>query len=157
MRFVAAILLALAAGPALAQTLPATSACPVEPSPAAPALEAALKLVNDFRAQNGVAPLKLNPLLTKAAQAHADDMAAHNYFSHSSRDGRSPGDRINATGYRAMTWGENIAWGQPDWASAIRAWMNSSGHRRNMLSAAFKEMGLGTKDRRWVQVFATPR
>jgi uncharacterized protein YkwD len=151
----------LLATPVLAQTLPSTPTCPVEPAPtpapAAPALEAALKMVNDFRAQNGVAPLRLNALLTKAAQAHADDMAAKSYFSHYSRDGRSPGDRIAATGYRFMTWGENIAMGQPDWASAIRAWMNSAGHRRNMLNAAFKEMGLGVKDRRWVQVFGTQR
>ncbi len=154
---VAAILLALApARPAAAQ-----QACPTPPEQPVPqppsTLAAALNELNQFRAANGVPAVSLNAKLTVVAQAHADDMAAKGYFSHTGRDGSNAGQRITRTGYVWQTWGENIAMGYQDWSAALSGWKNSSGHRRNMLNASFKHVGLGVRDRRYVQVFAAPR
>jgi uncharacterized protein YkwD len=113
--------------------------------------------LNQFRAANGVPAVSLNAKLTVVAQAHADDMAAKGYFSHTGRDGSNAGQRITRTGYVWQTWGENIAMGYQDWSAALSGWKNSSGHRRNMLNASFKHVGLGVRDRRYVQVFAAPR
>lgn len=155
----AALAVCLAAGSLAAQTLPATpQACPdTATTPVDASLQAALDLVNAQRKQAGVAPLTLNPLLTKAAQSFADDMAAYNYFSHYGRDGSTPGSRITAAGYKWSSYGENIAKGYASWQDAIRGWMNSPGHRANMLNARFKEIGLGVKNRVYVQDFATSR
>ena len=120
-------------------------------------LAAALAELNRFRAANGVPAVTLNTKLTLAAQRHADDMAANNYFSHTGRDGSNAGTRISRAGYAWRTWGENIAWGYANWTAALNGWKNSSGHRRNMLNRAFVHVGLGVRDRKYVQVFAAPR
>jgi uncharacterized protein YkwD len=119
-------------------------------------VQIALTRINELRRQAGAAPLVLNTQLTAAAQGHADDMAAKGYFSHASRDGRTPGQRIAATGYRYTAYGENIAWGYADWNAALTAWMGSSGHRANILSTRYREVGLGLKNRYYVADFATP-
>lgn len=137
---------------AVAQTCP-----PTDPDTPSTGLQAVLKEINNYRSLSGAPPLTLDARLTKAAQAHADDMAAKNYFSHTSLDGRSAGQRITAAGYTWRTYGENIAMGYADWSAALRGWMNSAGHRRNMLSPSFQHIGLGVKDRRYVQDFGAPR
>lgn len=130
---------------------------PPAPSPG-PALAAALAEVNRLRAEAGVAALTLNAKLTAAAQGHADDMAAKGYFSHTSQDGRTFVQRIQAAGYTNYTMlAENIASGQAGWYAAITAWKNSPGHRANMLNGNYKEIGLGAKGRYWVQDFGTAR
>ncbi len=70
-------------------------------------------------------------------------MAARDYFSHTSPEGGSAGDRITAAGYRWSTWGENIARGQQTPESVMDAWMNSPGHRANILNCDFKDLGVG--------------
>lgn len=135
-----------------AQTCP-----PPTTTPPPSGLQAVLTEINNYRSLAGAPALTLDARLTKAAQAHADDMAARGYFSHTSLDGRSPGQRITAAGYAWRTYGENIAMGYGDWSAALRGWMNSAGHRRNMLNPAFQHIGLGVKDRRYVQNFAAPR
>lgn len=158
--FASALLaLALIAGPVAAQSLPPAPACPdpTEPSPVDPSLQAALDLVNSYRQQAGVPPVTLEPRLTQAAQAHSDDMAARGYFSHTTPEGVSPGTRITRAGYQWRTYGENIAMGYASWQAAIRGWMGSAGHRRNMLNPQFTHMGLGVASRRYTQVFASPR
>lgn len=120
-------------------------------------LELALARINQLRAQAGVAPLTLNAQLTAAAQGHADDMAAKGYFSHTSKDGRTPGQRIAATDYSYTTYGENIAWGYADWNAALAGWMGSLGHRANLLNARFVEIGLGVKKRYYVADLAASR
>lgn len=92
---------------------------------------------------SGLAPLALNARLTEAAQAYAELMAEQNWFSHNSPDGTTPGARIAASGYRARTWGENIAWGYTNPDAVMTGWMNSSGHRDNIMSANFTEIGIG--------------
>ena len=88
------------------------------------------------------APLLWNASLQQAAAGHSQDMAANNYFSHTSRDGRSMVDRVNATGYGWLTLGENIAAGYPTVDSVIDGWMASDGHCANMMNPNFREVGL---------------
>ena len=112
-----------------------------------------ITLVNDRRAQAGVRALRFDPALARAAQAHAEDMLARNYFDHVSPDGRRFSDRAAAAGYQGFATGENIAQGQRSAVEVMNAWMNSSGHRRNILSSDSNEIGVGVAGRTWVQVF----
>lgn len=100
-------------------------------------------LVNKERAKAGCSPLAEDPQLQKAAQGHSDDMAARHFFDHTNPDGADPGQRITAAGYRWSTYGENIAQGQQTAASVMQSWMNSPGHRANILNCSFKDIGVG--------------
>ncbi|MGL6112501.1 MAG: CAP domain-containing protein [Rubrivivax sp.] len=112
----------------------------------------ALEVINQRRAAGATcgtrgsfasaAPLRWNALLAQAAAAHSADMAAMNYFSHTSLDGRSMSDRVNATGYAWASLGENIAAGYPGIDSVIDGWMRSDGHCANLMNPAFDELGL---------------
>ncbi|GGV16384.1 hypothetical protein GCM10010495_33340 [Kitasatospora herbaricolor] len=158
-----------ATGPAArpTTTAPATPA-PAKSSPAAGApaggkaaqfIDQVAALVNTERANHGCAPVAVNAKLQSAAQVHSDDMAARDYFDHADPEGHHADTRINATGYRWSRWGENIARGQQDAAAVMDAWMNSPGHRANILNCDFKEIGvgvtLGSGGPWWTQVFAT--
>ncbi|MFI7006212.1 sigma-70 family RNA polymerase sigma factor [Streptomyces sp. NPDC050145] len=118
-------------------------------------------LVNTERAKNGCAPVRQNSTLDKAALGHSEDMAARNYFDHTDPDGNDPGDRITAAGYTWSTYGENIARGQQTPQQVMDGWMNSPGHRANILNCAFKETGVGVHQGSggpwWTQVFGTAR
>ena len=107
-------------------------------------------VLNAERARHGLRPLHLNRKLSKAARRHARDMARKNYFSHDSLSGASFVDRIRGTGYlhRAQRWtvAENIAWGSGGRSTPraiAKAWMQSVGHRANILSSAYREIGVG--------------
>ena len=102
-----------------------------------------LSLVNSERAKAGCGAVRSNAALQRAAQGHSADMAAKNYFSHTSKDGRTFADRIRAAGYGGGTIGENIAAGQSTASAVMRSWMASSGHRANILNCAFTAMGVG--------------
>jgi uncharacterized protein YkwD len=102
-----------------------------------------LGLINQARQQHGLAPLTLSAELITAAQGHADDMAQHNYFSHSGRNGSSLADRVQAAGYAYRAVGENIAAGNRTASAVFEQWMNSPGHRQNMLNGTFTELGVG--------------
>ncbi|MFF8833400.1 sigma-70 family RNA polymerase sigma factor [Streptomyces sp. NPDC015131] len=114
-------------------------------------------LVNQERARNGCGPVSQNSTLDTAALRHSEDMAARGYFDHTSPDGTDPGDRITAAGYQWSTYGENIARGQQSPASVMDSWMNSPGHRANILNCSFKEIGVGAHQGSggpwWTQVF----
>lgn len=143
-------------GYAYAAAEPAANPAPTPtPSPAGGDLAAQLALIeiNAIRADAGLQPLALQTDLTEAALAHVEDMAAKDYFSHASADGRSPGDRLEDAGYPHGTWGENIAMGYPDWDAAIEGWMNSPGHKENILRGIFDESGLGEAERYYVHDF----
>ncbi|HEU4701890.1 MAG TPA: CAP domain-containing protein [Conexibacter sp.] len=112
--------------------------------------DATLCLLNRVRARHGLAPLRLNRKLSRAARRHSRDMVRHRYFAHDSRDGRSPFDRMRATRYvpRNASWwlGENIGWGsgtRSEPAAMVRAWMHSPPHRANILSRNFRDIGIG--------------
>ncbi|MGW1962510.1 sigma-70 family RNA polymerase sigma factor [Streptomyces sp. NPDC001935] len=100
-------------------------------------------LVNKERAAAGCGPLTEDPQLENAAQAHSDDMAARGFFEHTNPDGVDPGKRITAAGYQWSTYGENIAMGQQTPESVMESWMNSPGHRANILNCSFKNIGVG--------------
>ncbi|OKJ13602.1 sigma-70 family RNA polymerase sigma factor [Kitasatospora sp. CB01950] len=119
-----------------------------------------LDLVNTQRAQAGCSALKANDRLTAAAQEQSDDMAERKFFDHTNPDGDGPQERIDAAGYEWSEWGENIARGQKDAAAVMAGWMNSPGHRANILNCAFTELGVGvhqgTGGPWWTQDFGTP-
>lgn len=102
-----------------------------------------LRLVNVERAKAGCVPVAENPALASSARAHSTDMAQNNYFSHTSQDGRSPFDRMRAAGYTGSRMAENIAAGQPTPAAVMDSWMNSAGHRANILNCAYTDLGVG--------------
>jgi uncharacterized protein YkwD len=119
------------------------------------------ELVNTERAENGCGPVRENSRLNTAAQRHSADMAARDFFDHTNPDGAGPGERITAAGYTWSTYGENIAMGQRTPAQVMESWMNSSGHRANILNCSFKEIGIGIHDASggpwWTQVFGASR
>ncbi|MEU6812765.1 CAP domain-containing protein [Streptomyces sp. NPDC046831] len=118
-----------------------------------------MELVNAERSKVGCAPLTVNATLTKAAQAHSEDMAAHRNMSHTGSDGSSPGDRITRAGYTWSTYGENVAYGYATPEKVMAGWMSSPGHKANILNCGFKEIGVGLAQPGdyWTQDFGTTR
>lgn len=117
-----------------------------------------IALTNAERAAARLAPLVPDPRLTAAAQAHSDDMVARDFYAHTSPEGRQPWDRAATAGAAHRGIGENIACGQRGPAEVVRGWMNSPGHRANILKPDFTHIGVGyaTGSRAgtyWTQVF----
>jgi len=103
-----------------------------------------LKLINDYRAQNGRGPLRLTKTLGAAADHHSVDMASKNYFSHTLAGGITWSQNISNHGYTYSTYkAENIAAGSATSTATFTQWKNSSGHRANMLNANFTAIGIG--------------
>ena len=102
-----------------------------------------LNLVNKHRRENGLKELTLNSNLSNVAQIKADDMKSNDYFSHTSPTYGSPFDMIKQFGISYKTAGENIAKGQKTPEAVVNAWMNSEGHRANILNSNYTQMGLG--------------
>lgn len=102
-----------------------------------------LTLVNAERAKAGCGSLATSSALQQAAQGHSADMAANDYFSHTSQDGRTFADRIRAAGYTGGAIAENIAAGQATASAVMTSWMNSPGHRANILNCAYRYLGVG--------------
>ncbi|WP_369197868.1 CAP domain-containing protein [Streptomyces djakartensis] len=102
-----------------------------------------LALVNRERATAGCSPVTANDRLTRAADDYSDVMASSGVMSHTGPDGSTMTTRVEAAGYQWSTLGENIARGQADAASVMKSWMNSPGHRANILNCSFKELGVG--------------
>ncbi|MFI9005630.1 CAP domain-containing protein [Actinosynnema sp. NPDC053489] len=101
-----------------------------------------VELTNGERAANGCPALAADDRLAAAARAHSADMAAQNYFDHVSKDGRSFVDRVKAAGYPAPG-AENIAAGQRTPEAVVKGWMDSPGHRANILNCKLKALGVG--------------
>lgn len=110
--------------------------------------------LNTLRVQNGRSALREDSRLTRAAQAYAEDMARHDYFSHTGRDGSNVMTRARAAGCQGRGYAENIAWGQRSAQEAFSGWAASSGHLRNMLGSNYGAFGLGQSAGYWVLVFA---
>ncbi|MFJ3670980.1 CAP domain-containing protein [Streptomyces sp. NPDC090106] len=100
-------------------------------------------LTNRERSRHGLPPLAPDPRLTDAAQAHSADMVARAFYSHTSPDGTQPWDRAAAAGAHRRSIGENIACGQRSAAEVVEGWMNSPGHRANILKPDFTHIGVG--------------
>ncbi len=122
--------------------------------------KAVVELTNKERERAGLAPLVVNMKLMRAARAHSANMARQNVLTHE-LDGKSPMHRIRDAHYRHGEYGENCAGGSRTPVDAVRGWLNSEGHRENMMNPGFKEIGIGMavgKQGRkfWTQVFAEP-
>ncbi|MGW0601813.1 CAP domain-containing protein [Streptomyces sp. NPDC002776] len=116
---------------------------PFTPAELARTATRVVELTNRARAGAGLPPLAVDPLLTAAAQAHSADMVARAFYSHTSPDGSRPWDRAAAAGSRRRSIGENIACGQRSPAEVVQGWMNSPGHRANILKRDFTHIGVG--------------
>ncbi|MFF3036134.1 CAP domain-containing protein [Streptomyces rubiginosohelvolus] len=141
---------------------PKTSAAPPpskKPSPSptdASARSEVLALVNQERAKAGCSPLTTSAPLTSLAQNFSEDMAARGFFDHTDPDGDTPWDRAAQAGVQGLA-AENIARGQADAQAVMEGWMNSEGHRANILNCDYKTIGIGVHEGSggpwWVQNF----
>lgn len=134
-------------GPSVAPSAPAASAAPApQPTRTASATERAedevIALVNVERRKQNCDPVHLDSRLRTAARGHSADMATHDYFSHTGRDGSSPWDRARRAGYTQPS-GENIAYGYRTATEVMRGWMDSEGHRNNVVNCSSKAIGVG--------------
>lgn len=102
-----------------------------------------ISLANNARVEGGLSALTNSSVLSKAAQAKANDMLAKQYFAHNTPDGKTPWDFIKAAGYSYVTAGENLAIDFTEAESIQTAWMNSPGHRANIMNKNFQEIGIG--------------
>ncbi|GIM83099.1 CAP domain-containing protein [Salinispora arenicola] len=118
-----------------------------------------VSLVNAERAKAGCKALSVDDKLMTAAQRHSQDQADNKKMTHTGSNGSTLGDRVKAVGYRFRAAGENVAWNQQSPEAVMNAWMNSSGHRANILNCSFTEIGVGIASSNgpyWTQVFAAP-
>lgn len=143
-------------------TPPQPPTTPPEPVPPSSAMvQQLLTAHNQERSRIGVGELVLNFKLTLSSAAHTEWMAQNQKMSHN-EGSVDPGQRIRSTGYKAQTWGENIAMGYNTVAAVMNGWMNSAGHKANILRAAFTEVGFGiVQDSRgrywWTANFGRPQ
>ena len=139
--------------PTVAPTAKPTTAPTTAPIDATAVQKEVLALVNEQRAAAGVAALVLDTKLSEVATAKAQDMYDNNYFSHTSPTYGSPFDMLKTFGVSYRTAGENIAYGQQSAQQVMTDWMNSSGHRANILNASYTKLGVGYVNGKWVQLF----
>ena len=114
-----------------------------------------IRLVNEQRVKNGLNPLTENWELSRVARYKSQDMVDNRYFSHTSPTYGSPFQMIRAFGISFRQAGENIAYGQRTPQAVVNAWMNSSGHRANILNASYTQIGVGyvAAGNYWTQMF----
>lgn len=120
-----------------------------------------VRLVNVERQKNGLNALELDTELSKVARLKSQDMATKGYFNHTSPTYGSPFDMMKQFGIKYSTAGENIAMGQPTAEAVVKAWMNSEGHRANILNKNFTKIGVGyykgsNGSPYWTQMFIRP-
>jgi uncharacterized protein YkwD len=135
----------------LAAALLASSAvaAPAKPAGGLSSLESGVLIqLNQLRAKHGLAALRISPKLTAAAREHSQQMAADGYFAHESADGSAFWKRLK-TYYASSPWqywsvGENLLWSSPDVSpsQAIKLWLDSPEHRKNMLTGRWREIGV---------------
>lgn len=117
-----------------------------------------LRLVNVERQKEGLSPLTSSSKFSNVARKKSEDMAVKGYFSHTSPTYGSPFEMMKTFGIPYRTAGENIAKGQTSAASVMRAWMNSSGHRANIMNPSFNKIGIGMYEKNgtkyWTQMFS---
>lgn len=125
-----------------------------------------VRIVNQYRTEGcrcgstympPVAPITWNDKLAIAAQNHANDMERNRHFSHTGSNGSSLSDRIEAAGYHWSAIAENISYGYSNIEAAVRGWINSRGHCKNMMNANYTEMGGARAGTYWVQTFGRSR
>jgi hypothetical protein len=102
-----------------------------------------IRLTNQYRIENGLSPLSIDLDLHEAAQQHSQNMANQDFFSHTGLDGSSSSQRALNAGYESSFVGENIGAGYQTSQDVVDGWMNSPGHRANILNADYNEIGVG--------------
>ncbi len=117
-----------------------------------------VELVNVERQKAGLPTLQMDSAISNVARAKSKDMAVNNYFAHQSPTYGSAGDMLRQFGIKWSAWGENIAAGQRTPETVVNAWMNSPGHRANILSNNFSKIGVGYETNSsgrpyWTQIF----
>ena len=114
-----------------------------------------IRLVNEIRVQNGLSALTYNWELSRVARYKSQDMVDNRYFSHTSPTYGTPFQMIRSFGLSYRSAGENIAYGQRTPQAVVNAWMNSSGHRANILNASYTQIGVGyvADGHYWTQMF----
>lgn len=104
--------------------------------------EMARDVINAYRKEKGLKPLKLNPELTEAAKGHSRDLSKWDRISHYGSDGSNPWDRVKRSGYKARLAAENVGTGQVDFMEVMKGWKESPGHNKNLLLADAEHMGI---------------
>lgn len=114
-----------------------------------------IRLVNEIRSEKGLPTLRANWELSRIARFKSRDMVENRYFSHTSPTYGSPFQMIRSFGLSFKSAGENIAYGQRTPQAVVNAWMNSSGHRANILNASYTQIGVGyvAEGHYWTQMF----
>lgn len=113
-----------------------------------------VELMNEHRVDIGCPTLEWHQPTAGVAQAHSADMIARDFFAHTNPDGDSPFDRLTAAGIDYGMAAENIAYGYPDAASVLQAWLDSPGHRANIENCSLSQHGVGLADTHWTHLFA---
>lgn len=134
------------------ESRPPPSSCAPTPG------QAIVDAVNRIRRDAGLEPLQVDARLVQAARSHTDDMARRDRLGHDGSDGREVQHRAEALGYDWLLIAENVASGQPTVADAMGSWMDSPGHRRNILAPGTRHMGAAARASSggrmyWTQVF----
>lgn len=128
----------------------------IRTAPNAPnAMARLLELVNKSRADYGLAPLQECAPLANAALAHSQDMAAHNFFDHTGSDGSQSWDRAIRYGYGSMLVQENIGFRYPSVEGVFLGWMDSPGHRENILEPTHQHAGFAWVGGYWTAVLGS--
>jgi len=109
-----------------------------------------INITNRYRRNSGIPTLARSSAVSRAAQLHAIDMAAMRKMTHTGSNGSSVGQRVTASGFYWRSVGENIAAGQTSAQQVMTAWMNSPGHRANILNRGFQYIGVGVAERNGV-------
>jgi uncharacterized protein YkwD len=104
--------------------------------------EKARELINSYRKQKGLRPLRLQPALTEAARMHSRDLAKWDRISHFGSDGSNPWDRVKIAGYNAKLAAENVGTGQASIEEVVKGWQASPGHNKNLLLTEAEHMGI---------------
>ena len=146
-------------------TSPASTSVPTrqpQPGPASPEETEVLRLTNAERSKAGCGPLTADPNLLTSAGGHAEDMVDRHFFDHTNPDGEDPFERMRNAGFHGTSMGENIAMGYGSAQAVVKGWMESSGHRKNILNCDYNRLGVGYDSGRiqegyssgsWVQNF----
>lgn len=127
---------------------------PPAPVPTPPPALQLLQLHNNHRLTLGLSTLSLNQALGNAAQKHSNWMLTNNNMNHF-ENGKGPGDRITAEGYKWAAYGENIASGYATPQAVFQGWLKSSGHRANIENPRYRDIGFGIAGKYWTTDFAS--
>ena len=144
----------MAALVAVAFTLPAA---PAHAATGGAETEAVVAQVNEERESAGCSSVTVDGRLTTAAQRHSQDQADRGVMTHTGADGSTTGERATRAGYRWSRIGENVASGTTSAERVMTMWMNSSGHRANIVNCEYRHIGVARVGGYWTQVFGRPK